>query len=44
MCDYCQIAKVVRPKMEELSVALSKLKVANAKLDKAQGENPANST
>jgi len=35
---YTTIAKVVRPKMEELRAAEGKLKVANQKLAKAQGE------
>mmetsp|Transcript_22862 Transcript_22862/g.57026 ORF Transcript_22862/g.57026 Transcript_22862/m.57026 type:complete len:4419 (+) Transcript_22862:2-13258(+) len=35
---YTTISKVVKPKMEELRIAMAKLNVANAKLAKAQGE------
>jgi len=38
MALYVDIAKVVKPKMENLAQALSKLNTANAKLAKAQGE------
>jgi len=38
MALYVDIAKVVKPKMESLAQAESKLKNANAKLAKAQGE------
>ena len=38
MTLYVDIAKVVKPKMMALAEAMSKLKSANAKLQKAQGE------
>ena len=38
MCTYTFIAKVVKPKMEELKIAEGKLRVANTKLAKAKEE------